>query len=188
MAVEPEIATVRGDGGPAVAITPMRRRHLRAVLRIEHQVYARPWSGALFRRELGRGATRVYVVARIGRTVVGYAGLMMTEASGHVTTVAVHPHHRRRQIGTRLLLAVARAARTREADRLTLEVRVSDHRAQDLYRKFGFEGVGTREGYYIDTHEDAIVMAAPEIATDHYAELLDTIERAIPGASFTAPT
>ena len=31
-----------------VRITPMRRRHLRSVLRIEDQVYPRPWSIAVF--------------------------------------------------------------------------------------------------------------------------------------------
>ena len=37
---------------PTVEITPMRRRHLRAVLRIEQQVYPRPWSTSLFLSDL----------------------------------------------------------------------------------------------------------------------------------------
>ena len=51
-----------------VVIGPMRRRHLRGVLRIEQQVYPRPWSLGLFMSELGFGSSRVYVVARIGGT------------------------------------------------------------------------------------------------------------------------
>src|SRR5206468_518540 len=35
-----------------VEIVPMRRRHLRAVMRIEQQVYPRPWSTSLFLSEL----------------------------------------------------------------------------------------------------------------------------------------
>ena len=35
-----------------VVITPMRRRHVRSVLRIEEQVYPRPWTSALFLSEL----------------------------------------------------------------------------------------------------------------------------------------
>ena len=35
-----------------VHIVPMRRRHLRSVLRIESQVYPRPWSLSLFMSEL----------------------------------------------------------------------------------------------------------------------------------------
>ena len=35
-----------------VVLTPMRRRHLRAVLHTEEQVYPKPWSMALFLSEL----------------------------------------------------------------------------------------------------------------------------------------
>ena len=63
----------------------MRRRHLRAVLRIEQQVYPRPWSTSLFLSELALRSTRAYIVARVGRELVGYAGLMMTLDDGHVT-------------------------------------------------------------------------------------------------------
>ena len=61
-----------------VHIAPMRRRHLRSVLRIEAQVYPRPWSLSLFMSELALGGSRAYYVARLGRTVVGYSGLMFT--------------------------------------------------------------------------------------------------------------
>jgi len=122
----------------AVHVAPMRRRHLRAVLRIEAQVYPRPWSASLFLSELALRSTRAYYVARVGRDVVGYAGLMMTAGDGHVTTIAVHPRWHRHRIGTRLLLALARDAVARGAGALTLEVRLSNKAAQHLYRRFGF--------------------------------------------------
>ena len=56
-----------------VHIVPMRRRHLRSVLRIEQQVYPRPWSHSLFVSELALRSTRAYVVAKVGRDIVGYA-------------------------------------------------------------------------------------------------------------------
>ena len=40
-----------------VHVVPMRRRHLRSVLRIEAEVYPRPWSMSLFMSELGMRAT-----------------------------------------------------------------------------------------------------------------------------------
>ena len=79
--------------------------------------------------------TRAYFVARVGRDVVGYAGLMMTAEDGHVTTIAVDPKWHRHKIGTRLLLALAREAIARDAENLTLEVRLSNKGAQDLYRR-----------------------------------------------------
>ena len=66
-------------------------------------------------RELALRTTRAYFVARVGRDVVGYAGLMMTAEDGHVTTIAVDPKWHRHKIGTRLLLALAREAIARDA-------------------------------------------------------------------------
>ena len=41
---------------------------------------------------------------------------------------------------------------------MTLEVRVSNFVAQDLYKKLGYEICGVRKGYYQDTKEDAYIM------------------------------
>ena len=65
-----------------VHLVAMRRRHLRSVLRIENQVYPRPWSLSLFMSELALRSTRVYYVARVEGVVAGYAGLMMTVDDG----------------------------------------------------------------------------------------------------------
>jgi len=160
---------------------PMRRRHIRAVLRIEQQVYPRPWSSSLFMSELTLRATRAYYVARVGRELVGYVGLMMTLDEGHVTTVAVNPSRHRAKIGTRLMLVLAREAIARGATALTLEVRMSNTGAQDLYRRFGFGPVGVRKNYYQEVNEDALVMWVHEVDQPAYAELLDSIERTVPG-------
>ena len=166
-----------------VQLLPMRRRHLRSVLRIEAQVYPRPWTHSLFVSELALRSSRAYYVAKVGRFVVGYAGLMMSLTDGHVTTIAVDPEWHRRGIGTRLLLALAREAIERDATALTLEVRLSNHGAQDLYKRFGFTAVGVRKGYYGDTGEDALVMWAYEVSEAPYARLLDGIERTIRGTT-----
>jgi ribosomal-protein-alanine N-acetyltransferase len=162
---------------PAVQIVPMRRRHLRGVLRIEAQVYPRPWTHSLFLSELALRSTRAYFVAKVGREIVGYGGLMMSMADGHITTLAVDPARQRLGIGTRLLLALAREAIARGATALTLEVRLSNHGAQDLYKRFDFTAVGVRKGYYADTGEDALVMWARAVRTPAYARLLDALER-----------
>lgn len=160
-----------------VYVQPMRRRHLRSVLRIEQQVYPRPWSSSLFMSELALRSTRAYYVARIGRGLVGYAGLMMTLDEAHVTTIAVDPRWHRSKIGTRLLLVLVREAIARGATAITLEVRMSNHGAQDLYRRFGFQPVGVRKNYYQEVNEDAMVMWANDVDQPEYAALLDSIDR-----------
>src|SRR6476620_10272861 len=91
------------DAALEVTLVPMRRRHLRSVLRIEAQVYPRPWSLSLFVSELALRSSRSYVVARVGGSVLGYAGLMLAGDDAHVTTIAVDPAWHRHKIGTRLL-------------------------------------------------------------------------------------
>jgi [ribosomal protein S18]-alanine N-acetyltransferase len=163
-----------------VVVGPMRRRHLRGVLRIEEQVYPRPWSLGLFMSELGHQGSRVYITARVGPVVVGYAGLMLVADDGHVTTIAVDPRWHRHRIGTRLLLTLTRAAIEREAKNLTLEVRVSNEAAQTLYRAFGFAPAGIRKGYYVESNEDALIMWANDVDTPEYAARLEAIEQRLP--------
>jgi ribosomal-protein-alanine N-acetyltransferase len=170
-----------GPDDLVVHLTPMRRRHLRHVTRIEQQVYPRPWSLGLFLSELSLRGTRLYLVARVGSTVVGYAGMMLVVGEGHVTTLAVDPAWHRHKVGTRLLLALLRWAVDRGATALTLEVRVSNQPAQALYRGFGFAPAGMRKNYYVDTNEDAIVMWAHDVGRPEFAERLRSIEAGIPG-------
>ena len=168
-------------GDLEVHIVPLRRRHLRGVVRIEQQVYPRPWTFGLFLSEIGQRTTRLYLVARVGSEVVGYAGLFRAVDDGHITTVAVDPAWHRHGIASRMLVALARGAIERGCVNLTLEVRMSNSGAQALYQRFGFVPAGVRKGYYPETREDALVMWANDVDTPVYAERLEAIERAIPG-------
>ncbi len=166
-----------------VRLVPLRRRHLRSVLRIEAQVYPRPWSLTLFMSELNLRSSRHYVAARMGGSVVGYGGLMLTGDEAHVTTIAVDPAWHRHQIGTRLLLNLARASIARGARHLTLEVRVGNSGAQAMYRRFGFETAGLRKNYYAETNEDALIMWAHDIDSSAYSERLTDIEAGVAGTT-----
>jgi ribosomal-protein-alanine N-acetyltransferase len=170
-----------------VHVVGMRRRHLRGVLRIEGQVAPRPWTTSLFLSELALRSSRAYFVARVGRDIVGYGGLMMTLDDGHVTTLAVDPRWHRHKIGTRLLMALAREGIVRGATGLTLEVRLSNLGAQALYRRFGFEPVGVRKGYYVETKEDALIMWAHKVDEPEYGARLDSLERRVPGSTTVEP-
>jgi ribosomal-protein-alanine N-acetyltransferase len=179
----------RREVGPeqlVVHMVPMRRRHLRSVLKIEAQVYARPWSLSLFVSELALRMSRAYYVARVNGVLVGYAGLMVSEDDGHVTTLAVDPAWHRNKIGTRLLLTVAREAIHRGASNLTLEVRVTNVAAQEMYRRFGFRPAGIRKNYYVETNEDALVMWAHDVDTPEYQRRLAEIEAGIPGVTLVS--
>jgi ribosomal-protein-alanine N-acetyltransferase len=161
---------------PLVEIVSMRRRHLKSVIAIEQRIFPSPWSIGLYLGELAQPATRAYYVARIDQEVVGYGGMMMVVGEGHVTNIGVAPEWQRHGIGRRLLLALAREARHRSAQHLTLEVRVTNTGAQELYRQFGFVPAGIRKNYYAEVNEDALIMWAHDVDTAEYGLRLDAIE------------
>ncbi len=164
-----------------VEITRMRRRHLNGVMAIEHQVYPRPWSPNLFLSEMNEFRNRTYLVAKIGKDVVGYGGVMCYGEEAHITTIAVDPMHHRKKIGTRLLYELLQEGLRLGGRAASLEVRVSNWGAQRLYGQFGFRPVGVRKNYYQETGEDAVVMWADEISSRGYRQRLEELVERIPG-------
>lgn len=164
-----------------VVLSPMRRRHLRTVVRIEQLTSGRPWSLGLFMGELALPASREYLVARVDHHVVGFAGMMVVVDDGHVTTISVDPEWQGLGIGTRLLAQLARRGLERGVRQITLEVRMSNTRAQALYRSFGFAPAGIRKGYYAENKEDALVMWAHDVDLAAYGDRLDRIDAGLAG-------
>ncbi len=171
---------VPGPADTHVVVVPMRRRHLRQVMRVESQVYPRPWTLGIFGSELAQGDRRCYLVAKVGSSVVGYCGALYSAEDAHITNIAVDPKWQRHQIATRLMLAIIERSLSRGASNLTLEVRVSNQGAQALYRIFGLAPAGIRPRYYENT-EDAIVMWAEGLDTAAFAARLAAIEATVVG-------
>ena len=162
-------------------IRAMRRRDIPDVAALESEIYAQPWSPRVFFDELALDSREYVVVCDDTGSVVGYGGLLVVETDAHITTIAVAPEERGRQLGKRLMLALVDRALDVGARHLTLEVRVSNASAQGLYERFGFRPVGRRKNYYPD--EDALVMWATDIDTDEYGALLEGIRTSMEEAA-----
>jgi len=157
-------------GSRELVTEPMRRRHLPAVMRIERRAHPKPWSLGVFTSELAQGDARHYVVLKVDGKVAGYGGLMFVADESHVTNVAIAASVRRQGLGSYLLGELARESARRRCTAMTLEVRVGNLAAQNLYRKFGFVIAGVRRNYYPETGEDALIMwlrdlLSPEVQT-----------------------
>jgi ribosomal-protein-alanine N-acetyltransferase len=113
------------------------------------------------------------------RPVIGFAGMWMPLDEAHVSTIASHTEWRGHGVGELLLLSLLREAQRRNALVATLEVRVSNTVAQNLYRKYGFEEVWLRKRYYRDNNEDALIMTVQNFRTPEYGAQLDVLERAL---------
>ena len=152
----------------------MRRRHLRGVMAIERQVYPRPWSPNLFLSEMTESKNRCYLVARIDREVVGYAGMICYGEEAHVTNIAIDPLHHRQKIATRLLHDLIVEGIQMGAEAVSLEVRVTNWGAQRLYGAFGFRPIGVRKNYYQEINEDALIMWVDDVRSARYRDVLRT--------------
>ncbi len=95
--------------------------------------------------------------------ILGYAGLWLMADEAHVTTIAVRPSHQRRGLGELALVSLIDIAILLGAATVTLEVRLSNLTAQNLYLKYGFALVGVRRRYYSDNGEDARIMTLYEL-------------------------
>ncbi len=100
--------------------------------------------------------------------VVGYGGIWLSADEAHITTIASAPAVRGQGVGELLLNGLIDLALELGARFMTLEVRVSNSVAQNLYRKYGFEVRGTRPRYYTDNNEDALIMSTNDITAPQY--------------------
>lgn len=141
-------------------IVPMEVEHLTGVLEVEQQSFNDPWTEEIFHHEVTNNPFAYYVVALQGEDVVAYCGTWIVFEDCQITNVAVHPANRGQKIGDALMRHLIAHCQSHEVDRISLEVRVSNEVAQNLYRKYGFQDGGIRKNYYTDgpTTEDALVM------------------------------
>lgn len=143
---------------PAPRFRPMRREDLPAVVALEQQAYAFPWSEQVFSDCLRVGYDCWAVETDDG--VAGYGIMSAGAGECHVLNLCLAPALRRRGIGRRLLAMLLGRARRAGMLHAFLEVRPSNHAALALYTAAGFERVGLRQGYY-QAHggrEDAVVL------------------------------
>lgn len=136
----------------------MKIDDIESILEVERNSFATPWTADAFYNELINNHFAYYVVAEVGERVVGHCGVWVIMDEAHITNVAVHPEYRGKKIGEKLLKYIMALSISYGAQKMTLEVRVSNLVAQNLYKKLGFEAHGMRKGYYTDNNEDAIIM------------------------------
>ena len=127
------------------------------VARVERESFPTPWSREDFWREASNDFA-CYIVALDDMEIIGFAGCWISFEEAQVTNIALTSVQRGRGLGKALMARLMRAAATRGAERMTLEVRPSNTPALRLYEGLGFAAVGIRKKYYQDNDEDAILM------------------------------
>ncbi len=148
---------VRDGPGEESTIRGMHFTDLEAVAALERRTFALPWSLAIFSGQLAR-ENGICLVAEADGVVVGYLVADMFVDVWHLMNVAVEERYRRKHLASALIEAYFAITEMQGHRGHTLEVRVSNTSAIELYRSFGFVATGVRPGYYSDDREDALIM------------------------------
>lgn len=145
----------------------------------EPQESEKPRRSRLFPLSLLPNRSGVTVPSQDIASIIGFAGLWLMVDEAHITTIAIHPDYRRRSLGEFLLVSLIDIAYSIGAKWVTLEVRVSNSTAQNLYRKYGFREAGVRRRYYSDNQEDALIMWTDEINSPSYKQKYQQLRSAL---------
>lgn len=140
-----------------LTVLPMEERHAAPLAALDARCFSDPWTRAGYGAELSND-TACFFVAERGGTVVGCAGMHCVCGECYIDRVFCAPETRRQGVAQALMQRLDAWAQMHGAQFITLEVRRSNAPAFALYRKFGFEPVGTRKDFYTLPREDAVLM------------------------------
>ena len=138
-------------------VREMRFSDLPAVEAIEERTFTLPWARGVFETQL-RSESGITLAHEIGGVLVGYLVADVFVDVWHIMNLAVAEEGRRDHVASDLLGAYFEITERASHRGHTLEVRVSNEAAIELYRSFGFVATGVRPRYYSDDYEDALIM------------------------------
>ena len=137
-------------------IRAWEEKDIPAIADIENKSFADPWTEGMLSDTLRFPVYHTFL-AEEGGQVCGYGCLILLFEDAELANIAVSPTHRGQGVGKLLMEKMHDYAKTFGAERMLLEVRVSNQSAIGLYEKYGYEKYGLRENYYADG-EDAYLM------------------------------
>jgi ribosomal-protein-alanine N-acetyltransferase len=140
-----------------IVIRRLLTADLPAIVAIENATFTLPWHPNVFRALLTKREALCLGYVADGR-LVGYLIADTFVDVWHIMNLAVDTPHRRRHVASDLLESYFEVTESEPHRGHTLEVRVSNEPAIELYRSYGFVATGVRRGYYSDNREDALIM------------------------------
>ncbi len=114
------------------------------------------WSYAVLAKAF-ENANTVGLVAEEYGEIIGYGCATCVFENADLENILIVEQYRRGGRGRRLLAELIGECRSRGAEKMFLEVRVSNSAALSLYLSAGFSGLHARTRYYPDS-EDCLVM------------------------------
>ncbi|SJZ59951.1 ribosomal protein S18-alanine N-acetyltransferase [Garciella nitratireducens] len=137
---------------------PLDLEHIEDILIIENLSFPIPWSREAWIQEIRSNKLARYIMILDKNRAIAYGGMWLILDEAHITNIAVHPDYRGKGIGKKLMQGLIDTAKREGIMQMSLEVRKSNTIAIHLYESFGFRVEGMRKEFYLDNHEDALIM------------------------------
>lgn len=131
---------------------------LKRVVALEEQLFTSAWRESDFLYEILQNDFSLNYVLEDEEYIIGYVGVWIMYEQAQITTIGIDPKYQRRGLGRELMKTVMDIATQQGCEMMSLEVRISNHKAISLYESLGFQNVSIRKDYYKDNHEDAYLM------------------------------
>ena len=126
------------------------------IVKIEQEIYKDVWTKEAYLRDLENDIAYNYVLEHQG-VIVGYYGFWVMFDNVDITKVSVRKEFQGMGLSKILLQDFFERIKNLDINTVTLEVRVSNTRAINLYKSFGFDEIFIRKNYY-DDGEDAYIL------------------------------
>lgn len=140
-----------------MTVRAWKKEDVATIAEIERKSFSDPWTERMLEDTLRYPVYHTFL-AEEGGQVCGYSCLIVLFEDAELANIAVAPEYRGKGVGKLLMEQMHEKAKALGAERVLLEVRVSNRNAIGLYGKYGYVRYGKRENYYADG-EDAYLMS-----------------------------
>ena len=117
-----------------------------------------PWSRMTVYNEL-KNVYSFFVLADYYGEGLAFIAVTLKKGHLHITNIGTKPAFQRQGLAEILIENTIHIALNLDIKVLTLEVRVSNEKAKNLYYKIGFKDRYIKKEYYTDNKEDALEMS-----------------------------
>lgn len=139
-------------------VRSMNINDLDEIVNIEKDLYKSPWNEKQFKYELEENEFSYIFVLENEGIIVGYYGFWVMFEDCDITKVSIRKEFQGMKLSNILMKDCFERVKALGCNKINLEVRTTNERAINLYKKYGFQDVIIRKNYY-GKNEDALILS-----------------------------
>jgi [ribosomal protein S18]-alanine N-acetyltransferase len=167
-----------------LVIAPIIPEQISEIVALDRLCFGGLWSEAGYLREVeSPNSTLLALSVRDPKldsnSIIGIGCLWSIVEEAHITLLGIHPDYQQQGLGQLLLCTLLQDALARDLKWATLEVKVDNQRAINLYQKFDFQIIGKRKGYYQPEGKDALILWNKNLSQPEFPKRLSDWQKTI---------